>query len=214
MEPTELKEYGLRFVIDKNEKLRVRTNVALEAKAPLSPNDFYWIESVQHEPSGFMYKVYGLDTFFHGSELYPLLPVLVSDDVLEHQDKFYHDGVIYECSGLSLDDDLNMWVVSNVDNESFIESDCMKVVATPEMFGWLYNEGPPHDHNMVWQDSRYLEDYIQTCLVDAVKNNLKMTVMVKEMGVQNHMHIPLLHEGKIIIDQYNLLRKSSFVIIF
>ena len=106
MEPTELKEYGLRFVIDKNEKLRVRTNVALEAKVPLSPNDFYWIESVQHEPTGFMYKVYGLDRLFHGSELYPLLPVLVSDDVLEHQDMFYHDGVIYECTGLDLDDDL------------------------------------------------------------------------------------------------------------
>jgi hypothetical protein len=88
----------------------------------------------------------------------------------------------------------------------------MKVVATPEMFGWLYNEGPPHDHNRNWGDSRYLEDYIQSCLISSVKNGLKMTVMVKEIAEFNH--VPILHEGKIIIDTYNLLRKSSIVTIF
>jgi hypothetical protein len=141
-----------------------------------------------------------------------LFPVLVSDDVLEYQDKFYHNGNIYECTDLKLDYDLDMWVVANENLESFIETDVMKVVATPEMFGWLYNEGPPHDHNRYWGDSRYLEDYIQSCLIPCVKNGLKMSVIVTEISEFNH--IPTLHEGKIIIDAYNLLRKSSIVTIF
>ena len=212
MEHIEIKEYELRFVIDKEARLHVGSNVALENKPPITANDFYWIESVVHEPFGLMYKVYGVDKPFHACELYPLFPVLVSDDVLSYHDNFYHEGNIYECSDLKLDDDLNMWVVANENLESFIETDVMKVVATPEMFGWLYNEGPPHDHNRNWGDSRYLEDYIQSCLISSVKNSLKMTVMVKEIAEFNH--VPILHEGKIIIDAYNLLRKSSIVTIF
>ena len=212
MEQIEIKEYDLRFVIDKEVRLRVGSNVALVDKPPIIANDFYWIESVVHEPFGLMYKVYGIEKYFHACELYPLLPVLVSDDALEYHDNFYHNGNIYECFELDLDDDLNMWVVANENLESFIEADVMKVVATPEMFGWLYNEGPPHDHNRYWGDSRYLEDYIQSCLIPCVKNGLKMSVMVTEISEFNH--IPTLHEDKIIIDAYNLLRKSSIVTIF
>lgn len=227
MEHIEIKEYELRFVIDKEVRLHVGSNVALENKAPMTPKDFYWIDSVIHEPFGLMYTVYGIDKSFHAFELYPLLPVLVSDDVLEYHDKFYHNGNIYECSGLRMDDDINMWVVSNESQEFFNEIDVMKVVATPEMFGWLYNEGPPHDHNMNWHDSRYLEDYIQSCLISSVKNNLKMSVIVHEVCPNyNGAHMdkdcscksgfvlgPKLHNGKIIIDAYNLLRKSSATII-
>jgi hypothetical protein len=212
MEQIEIKEYGLRFIIDKDVRLRVGSSVALVDKPPITANDFYWIESVILEPFGLMYTVYGLEKPLHACELYPLLPVLVSDDVLDYHDKFYHEGNIYECSELKLDDDLNMWVVSNENQESFIESSVEKVVVTPEMFGWLYNEGPPHDHNMNWGDSRYLEGYIQSCLIPSVKNGFKMSVMVTEISEFNH--IPTLHEGKIIIDAYNLLRKSSIVTIF
>ena len=225
---TEIKEYELRFIIDKEVKLNIGTNVALEDKPPFTADDFYWIDSVKHEPFGLMYTVYGIEKPFHACELYPLLPVLVSDDVLEFHDKFYHNGNIYECTGLNLDDDLNMWVVSNENEQSFIETSVEKVVATPEMFGWLYNEGPPHDHNRVWQDSRYLEDYIQSCLIVAVKNKLKMSVIVHEVCPNyNGAHMgkdcscksgfvlgPKLHDGKIIIDTYNLLRKSSSTIIY
>ncbi len=227
MDYTEIKEYELRFVIDQQVRLNIGSNVALENKAPTSADNFYWIDSVIHEPFGLMYHVYGVDKFFHACELYPLFPVLVSDDVLDYHDMFYHEGKIYECSGLTLDDDLNMWVVANENQESFIETTVMKVVATPDMFGWLYNEGPPHDHNRYWGDSRFLEDYIQTCLVDAVKNGFKMSIIVHEVCPHyNGSHIgkdcsckggfihgPKLHEGKIIIDTYNLLRKSSSTII-
>jgi len=131
MEQIEIKEYELRFIIDKDVRLRVGSNVALENRPPLSADDFYWIDSIIHEPFGVMYRVYGIDKTFHAFELYPLLPVLVSDDVLEYNDKFYHDGIIHECVGLNLDDELNMWVVSNVDEEKFIEMEVMKVIASP-----------------------------------------------------------------------------------
>ena len=207
MEQIEIKEYELRFIIDKDVRLRVGSNVALENRPPLSADDFYWIDSIIHEPFGVMYRVYGIDKTFHSFELYPLLPVLVSDDVLEYNDKFYHDGIIHECVGLNLDDELNMWVVSNVDEEKFIEMDVMKVIASPDMFGWLYNEGPSHDHNIVWGDSRYLEDYIERSLIVSVKKGFVMTIVIEDMQ-------PKLHDGRVIIDQYNLLRNSSNVIIF
>jgi len=207
MEQIEIKEYELRFIIDIDTRLRVGLNVALENIPPMSADDFYWIESIHHEPFGLMYKVYGVDKTFHACELYPLFPVLVSDDVLDYHDKFYHNGIIHECIDLNLDDDLNMWVVSNENLEIFIERDVMKVIAIPEMFGWLYNEGPPHDHNRYWGDSRYLEDYIQSCLIKFVNNGFKVSIMIEDME-------PKLHDGKIIIDAYDLLRKSEYTIIY
>lgn len=230
MGPMEIKEYGLRFIIDKDIKIKVGTSVSLKNETPLSPDDFYWIESIKYEPTGFMYSVYGLDTSFHESELYQLLPILVSDERLIIHDKFYHNGKIYDCMDLVCDceDGEGNWFVLNELGESILESEVSKVIATPDMFGWLYNEGPLHDHNMVWQDSRYLEDYKQSCLISAVKNGLKMTVIVHEVCPNyngSHLdkdcscksgfvHGPKLHEGKIIIDAYGILRNSSSVIIF
>lgn len=207
MEKTEIKEYELRFVIDKEINLRVGSCVSLEDKPPLIADDFYWVDSIKYEPFGMMYTIYGMDKSFHACDLYPLLPVLVSDDALEYGDKFYYNGVIHECAALELDGNFDMWVVSNFEQETFIEMEVNKVIATPEMFGWLYNEGPPHDHNRYWGDSRYLEDYIQSCLISAVRNNFKMSIMVDEFE-------PLLHMDKIIIDAYNLLRKSPLTIIY
>ena len=88
----------------------------------------------------------------------------------------------------------------------YVNTLSLNIIATPDMFGWLYNEGPPHDHNRRWIDSRYLEDYIELCLISVVRNNFKMSIIVD--GV-----LPKLHDGKIIIDRYDLLRNCNLTII-
>lgn len=230
MEPIEIKEYDLRFIIDKNIKIKTGSSVSLKNEPPLSHDDFYWVESVKYEPTGFMYSVYGLTTLFHESELYQLLPILVSDERLIIHDKFYHNGKIYDCMDLicDCDDGEGNWMVMNELGQTFLESDVLKVIATPDMFGWLYNEGPIHDHNIFWGDSRYLEVYNEACLISAVKNGLKVSIIVHEVCPNyngSHLgkdcscksgfvHGPKMHEGKIIIDAYGILRNSSGVIKF
>jgi hypothetical protein len=177
--------------------------VSLIDTPPLTSDDFYLIDSIEYEPTGFMYRLYGVDQLFHGSELYPLLPIVVSDDVLKIDDKFYHNGNIYDCCQIFLDDN-DKWLIGNENNESFLESDVIKVIATPEMFGWIYNEGPPHDHNYNWIDSRYLEVYHEQSLVPLVKNNFKIYLAVKE---GDNDYVLDMHENKIIIDK-NLLIKD------
>lgn len=184
MDRIEIKEYDLRFVIDQTVRLVIGSSVALVNKPPLSSSDFYWVDRVVSEPFGLMYGVYGVDRLFHECELYPLLPVLVSETDFGECGKFYYNGKICD----------------------YVNTLSLNIIATPDMFGWLYNEGPPHDHNRRWIDSRYLEDYIELCLISVVRDNFKMSIIVD--GV-----LPKLHDGKIIIDRYDLLRNCNLTII-
>lgn len=184
MDKIEIKEYDLRFVIDQTIRIAIGSSVALVNKPPVISDDFYWVDRIISEPFGLMYSIYGIDGLFHECELYPLLPVLVSGTEFCDGGKFYYNGKICD----------------------YVNSLSLNIIATPDMFGWLYNEGPPHDHNMRWIDSRYLEDYNESSLISIVRNNFKMSIIVDG-------NLLKLHDGKIIIDRYDLLRKSPLTII-
>jgi hypothetical protein len=223
MDYTEIKEYELKFVIDRAMNLRVTSSVSIDGKLPTSLDDYYWIEKAEYTPIGFMYTVSGFDKQYHESELFPLSPVLVSKDSLEIGDNFYCEGEIHEVFSLFFDNETEKWMVASYNGFMYHESETYKVIATYDQFGWFYNEGPPHDHNYNWKDSRYLEMYLNTCIIDAIKRGFKMTIMVEEICPNyggSHIGkdcscksgfklVPKMHEGKIIIDQYNLLRDSK-----
>jgi hypothetical protein len=220
---SEIKKYDLRFIIDRDVNLKMYGSVSLSQEPPTKPEDYYWVEKVEHTPRGFYYRVSGVDKQFHEGELYPLLPLLVSKEPLELGDKFYCEGEVHDVYNMYFDDKLDSWMICSYNGFTYHEAECHKVIADFKQFGWFYNEGPPHDHNYNWRDSRYLETYINTCLIDAVKEGFKMTIMVEEICPNyNGAHVgkdcscksgfklvPKLHEGKIIIDQYGLLEKSQ-----
>jgi hypothetical protein len=126
-------------------------------------------------------------------------PVLISDDKILAGDKYVHMGEIYHCN-----------VTSEIQKG-------FKVVATPEQFAWIYNEGPIHDHNRHWKDSRYLEDF----MFDFLGTRNRLSVLVNEVCPHyggkhlnndcscksGFIYVPLLHQDKIIIDLYNILNK-------
>ena len=223
MERFEIKEYDLRFIINYDKDLKHGVNVSLSKKPPLVKDDLYWIDSIKHENIGFMYKVYGLDNEFSAAELYPLSPVLVSDEALDIHDLFYYNGRIFECCRLFLDEETEKWIVMSEEEVEYFEDDVYKVIATPNMFGWVYNEGPPHDRNYDWVDSRFLEQFHDSYLIKSVLNDFKLSIVV-EVECSNKPSTPddcigdlkikpNLHEGKIILDSYDLLRNSSSTII-
>ena len=223
MERFEIKEYELRFIIDRDRNLKHGVNVSLSGTPPTTKEDFYWIDSIKHESLGFMYKVYGLDKEFSMADLHPLSPVLISDDVLDIHDLFYYNGRIFECCRIFLDEETEKWIVMSEEEVEYFEDEVYKVIATPNMFGWVYNEGPPHDRNYDWVDSRFLEVYHDSYLVRSVLNNFKMSIVVEGECVNKVSRLedcfgevkltPKLHEGKVIIDGYDLLRNSVSTII-
>lgn len=214
------KEYDLKFIIDKKLSLNYESIVSLENKLPKSLDDYYWVEKVEHKPMGFFYTLGGLDGQYHESELYPLSPVLVSNELLEIGDRFYCDGEIHEVFDLHLDEEKDKWVVCCNYGLTYLESEVYKVVATLEQFGWFYNEGPPHDRNYNWVDSRYLENYTNRCIKDVIKNGLKMTILVGDTChnvdrvidgcscITGFEHVPMLHDGKVIFDIYGILKND------
>jgi len=223
MERFEIKEYDLRFIINYDKDLKHGVNVSLSKKPPLVKDDLYWIDSIKHENIGFMYKVYGLDNEFSAAELYPLSPVLVSDEALDIHDLFYYNGRIFECCRLFLDEETEKWIVMSEEEVEYFEDDVYKVIATPNMFGGVYNEGPPHDRNYDWVDSRFLEQFHDSYLIKSVLNDFKLSIVV-EVECSNKPSTPddcigdlkikpSLHENKIILDSYGLLRNSSSTII-
>ena len=224
MERFEIKEYDLRFIINYDRKMKHGVNVSLTKKPPLVKEDLYWIDSITHENIGFTYKVYGLDEYFSVFDLHPLSPVLVSKEALEIHDLFYHDGRIFECCRLFLDEETEKWIVMSEEEVEYFEDEVYKIIATPNMFGWVYNEGPPHDHNYNWVDSRFLEQFHDSYLIKSVLNGFKLSIVV-EVECSNKVYNaddcigelkirPLLHENRIILDSYNLLRNSSSTIIY
>lgn len=211
----ETKEYDLRFIIDGERQLNIGVNVCLNDIPPIDKDDFYWIDSINYDEFGFIYKLFGVNDKFHVGELKSLLPVLVSDEPLDYYDLFYHNGKIHEVCALYHDESDDNWKVMDEFNDIFNEKDVLKVVATPDKFGWVYNEGPPHDHNYDWVDSRYLEVYRESILINCVNNDLKIKVLVEAICEDRRSKlddclsgmrlVPKLHNNKIIIDYYNLI---------
>lgn len=215
-----IKEYDLRFIVDKNISLNHYVNVSLTSTPPTKKEDFYWIDSIKYDPLGFMYYLDGVGGGYHVGSLYPLLPVIVSSEFLNIHDLFYINGVIHEVNGLFMDEE-DRWKVIDENGGIFYESDVYKVIAHPEQIGWVYNEGPPHDHNYNWVDSRYLEVMHPKTIVNCVKNEFKITIAVEEECITGGEEcrgetilVPQLHDGKVIIDGYKLLKNSSSVFVY
>ena len=138
-------------------------------------------------------------------------PIIVSEDVVLKGD-WYYDGV-------------NI----HVSDGSFVEEGFKKVVALPSQIGWIYNEGPPHDHNRVWCDSRYLEDFHYDGFMKHIaKSHGKISLVVKEICPNydgshinkdcscktGFIHVPVLHHDKVIMDLYGILKKSYGVFVY
>jgi len=215
-----IKEYDLRFIIDKAIPLTHGTHVSLSPEPPIIKEDFFWVDEIKYNPLGFMYYLYGVEGGYHNGGLYPLLPVIVSSEFLNIHDLFYSNGTIYEVSGLFIDEEDRWKVIDEFANIHY-ESDVYKVIATPEQIGYVYNEGPPHDHNYNWVDSRYLEIMHPKTIINCVKNDFKITIAVEEKCVTGGEEcrgelilVPYMHENKVIIDSYKLLKNSSSTIIY
>lgn len=138
-------------------------------------------------------------------------PVIVSEDKVLKGD-YYYDGVEIHLS-----------------DGSFVEEGCRKVVALPSQIGWFYNEGPPHDHNRVWRDSRYLEDFHYDGFMERIgKSQGKIYLVVQEICPHydgrhinkdcscksGFIHVPVLHHDKVIMDMYEILKKSSGIFVY
>jgi hypothetical protein len=86
------------------------------------------------------------------------------------------------------------------------------LVASPSVFGYVYNEGPPHDHNHSWKNGMYLED-LHPLFFDGIDKEVSVLVMVlcpthlgKDCTCQVGLEVMLrTHEGKIILDSYGLI---------
>ena len=74
--------------------------------------------------------------------------------------------------------------------------DGVYVLDSDIIIGWVYNEGPPHDHNRIWRDSRYLED---------LHPDWVNRIIDGEVWVVFEDGNPLLHDGKVILDLYKIL---------
>ena len=70
-----------------------------------------------------------------------------------------------------------------------------------DQLGYVYNEGPPHDHNYDWVDSRYLEDIHPSTLKD-LNSDAEIRVLVEEDGNFSKFR------GKLIIDSYLMLSEK------
>lgn len=82
-----------------------------------------------------------------------------------------------------------------------------KLVALGEIrseVGYVYNEGPPHDRNWDWVDSRYVE-LLHPSTFEGMDSDSKIRVLVENDGNFSKFR------GKLIIDSYFLLSEKSQV---
>lgn len=85
------------------------------------------------------------------------------------------------------------------------------IIATSSQIGFVYNEGPPHDHNRNWVDSRYLEDLYYPRFISEMKDMdgyVYLVVKQDEMGTR-----PTFHHDMVIMDLYGLLKSESGILI-
>jgi hypothetical protein len=98
-------------------------------------------------------------------------------------------------------------------------SDCKKVIAKPKEIGYVYNEGPPHDHNSIWCGA-YLEDLHMQGFLDRVTfADMNEIYLVVHEVCSSHRgrdcscksgftQVPVLYNGKVILDSYGILENK------
>ena len=70
------------------------------------------------------------------------------------------------------------------------------------VYVYVYNEGPPHDHNFDWVDSRYLED-LHPDTFKGMGDDVEIRVLIEDTGEFMEFR------GRFIIDSYFLLSEKS-----
>lgn len=228
-----IKNYILRFIKDSS-TIKEGMNISCSGLMPINKHDFGYVEEIKHNPLGFTYGIRKLDDnrvyYRHTSTIKPILPVLVSNEAIEKGDMFYlNTGEIHKCLKIDYDNELMLERVIGSNGIGYLKERVKKVIAGPNEIGWGYNEGPPHDHNRNWKfddiDKKhlYLEDYLPSMIHNAVKNGCKLFVVVEEICPHyegKHVNkdcscksgfilAPKLYEGKVIMDAYGLLKKST-----
>lgn len=118
----------------------------------------------------------------------------------------------------------NYRTLFDTNGNPYIVDEHGEVVATSEQIGFIYNEGPPHDHNRNWVDSRYLEDLYYPKFVEDMQETAGDIYLVVHDVSSNYdgPHIgkncnrktgfkvvPKLHQGMVIMDLYGLLQRES-----
>ena len=228
----QFKEFDSRFIPDDTQELRVGINVGRHNLMPVCRGDFGYIEKIKDESLGFKYGVREMDSgklyWHHSSTIRPILPILISkDDNINKGDFFYVDnGEVHECADKTKETSKKLGRVINTEGKDFLTKWVNKVVARPHQIGLCYNYGPPHDHNHEWKNDsdgiRYLEDYIPTCLHEAVWKGCKMLVRVQEVCPHydgkhldkdcscksGFVYMPLLHDGKVVMDTYGYIKEN------
>jgi hypothetical protein len=97
------------------------------------------------------------------------------------------------------------------DGEPYLYHDDI-LVAAPNVFGYVYNQGPPHDHNRDWKNGMYLED-LHPSFFDDVDRKISVVVLVlcpthigKDCTCKVGLEVmPRTYDGKIILDLYDLV---------
>lgn len=83
--------------------------------------------------------------------------------------------------------------------------------------GWIFNYGPPHDHNYNFMEI-YLEEFRSSFLGSMLSEGTNMVRVCVESDCVihkgsycpcNYVRVPLLHEGKVIVDIYGLATSKS-----
>jgi hypothetical protein len=86
----------------------------------------------------------------------------------------------------------------------FIVDERGKVIVESNQIGWVFNDGPPHDHNRPWMYKGvvgYLEDLHFDHFVEGMTTTDGDVFLVVEDG------IPLLYYDMVIMDLYSDLEK-------
>lgn len=91
-----------------------------------------------------------------------------------------------------------------------------EMVAAPSVFGYVYNQGPPHDHNRYWKGGMYLED-LAPSFFDGFNRKVGVVVLElcpihigKDCTCSTGLEImPRTHEGKVILDLYGLISNDG-----
>lgn len=78
------------------------------------------------------------------------------------------------------------------------------VVAFPDEIGWIFNEGPPHDHNFDYTNGHYLEvihpDFVKTQLNNNNLIHIELEIYF-ETGFEGPLpYSPQYYKNKVIID--------------
>lgn len=161
--------------------------------------------------------------FIHYSVDGNIHPIILSDEKLFVNDYAYTPSGNY-CRVDVIDRKAGTFkfIVQSDLSFEFRLVDCKKVIAKPNSLGYVYNEGPPHDHNSIWNGA-YVEDLHMQSFLDRVTfaDTNEIYLVVEEVCPSHvgkdcscksgFIQVPVLYNGKVIMDSYGILQRQAGV---